>query len=79
MMNMIPGKLKNQLVSPFMLMHGTKPDIRSWFSLFSACYSHTTKDGDTKRSKNQANSMDSIAIGHLPTSNALLVYNPRNK
>ena len=52
MMNMIPGKLKNQIVSPSMLVHDTKPDIRSWFSLFSVCYFHTTKDGNIKHSKN---------------------------
>ena len=52
MMNMIPGKLRNQLGSLFMLMHGTKPDICSWFSIFSVCYFHTTKDGAISGSKN---------------------------
>ena len=62
-----------------MLVHGTKPDIWSWFPLFSVCYFHTTKDGNISRSKNQAKAMDGIAIGHSPTYNALLVYIPRNK
>ena len=67
MMNMIPGKLKDQLASPFMVVHGEKPDIRSWLSIFSVCYFHTTKDGKVTRSKNKSNAMDGIAIGRSPT------------
>ena len=78
-MNMIPGKYKNKLASPFMLVHGERPDQRTWLPIFSLCYFHHEKDGDVKRSKHQAHTMDGIAIGRSPTSNALLVYNPRNK
>ena len=79
MMNMIPGKYKTKLASPFMLVHGECPDQRTWIPIFSLCYFHHDKDGDTSRSKNQAHTMDGIVIGRSPTSNALLVYNPRNK
>ena len=79
MMIMIPGKLKTQLSSPFMLVHGTKSDIWSWFPLFSVCYFHTMEDGSISRFNNQANAMDSIAVGRSPTTNALLVYNTRKK
>ena len=79
MMNMIPGKYKTKLASPFMLVHGECPDQRTWIPIFSLCYFHHDKDGDTPRSKNQAHTMDGIVIGQSPTSNALLVYNPRNK
>jgi hypothetical protein len=37
------------------------------------------RNGDQKRSKHQAHTMDGIIIGRSPTSNALLVYNHRNK
>jgi hypothetical protein len=42
-------------------------------------YFHHKKDGDIQRYKHQAHMMDGIIIGRSPTSNALLVYNPRNK
>ena len=79
MMNMIPGKYKGKLASPFMLVYGVPPDERTWFPLFSLCYFHHDKDGTISRSTNQAQTMDGIAVGRSPTSNALLVYNPHNK
>jgi hypothetical protein len=79
MMNIIPGTAKQKLVSPFMLVHGRPPDTCSWVNLFSICYFHHTKDGHIKRSKNQSNSMDGVIVGRSSTSNALLVWNPRNK
>ncbi len=41
-------------------------------------YFHHEKDGDQSHSKHQAHTMDSAIIVRLPTSNTLLVYNPRN-
>ena len=79
MMNAIPGKIHGRLASPFLLVHGVGHDERTWVPLFSLCYFHHLKDGDLKRSKHQAHTMDGIVIGRSPTSNALLVYNPRNK
>ncbi len=79
MMNMIPGKYGSKLASPFMLAHGTRPDPRTWLPLFSLCYFHHEKDSDASRSKSQAHTMDGIVIGRSPTSNAILVYNPRNQ
>jgi hypothetical protein len=35
MMNMILGKYKSKLASPFMLIHGVCPDKRAWLPLFS--------------------------------------------
>jgi hypothetical protein len=78
MMNMIPGKYCGQLASPFMLVHGVRPDQRTWLPLFSLCYFHHEKDSDASRSKHQAHKLDGIVIGRSPTSNAILVYNPRN-
>ena len=79
MMNAIPGKVNDGLASPFLLVHGVGHDERTWIPLFSLCYFHHTKDGDQSRSKHQAHTMDGIIVGRSPTSNALLVYNPRTK
>ena len=79
MMNAIPGKYGGKLASPFLLVHGTGHDERTWFPLFSVCYFHHERDGDVPRSHCQSHTMDGIAIGRSPTSNALLVYNPRTK
>jgi hypothetical protein len=79
MMNMIPGKYSGKLTSPFMLVHGIHPGQRTWLSLFSLCYFHHEKDSDALHSKNQAHTMDGILISCSLTSNAILVYNPRNQ
>ena len=71
MMNMIPG--------PFMLVHGVRPYPRTWLPKFSLCYFHHEKDSDASRSKLQAHTLDRIIIGRSPTSNAILIYNPRNQ
>jgi hypothetical protein len=79
MMNAIPGKFGGKLASPFLLVHGSGHDERTWFPLFSVCYFHHVRDGDIPRSHCQSHTLDGIAIGRSPTSNALLVYNPRTK
>ena len=79
MMNAIPGKFGSKLASPFLLAHGVSHDECTWFSLFLVCYFHHVQDGDTSRSHTQSHTLDGIAIGRSPTSNALLVYNPRTK
>ena len=76
MINMIAGKLKGKLASPFMLVCGTQADCCMWPPLFTVCYFHHMKGGKIIRFWNQANSMDGIAVGHSPTPNVLLVYNP---
>ncbi len=73
MMNAIPGKFGGKLASPFLLVHGSGHDERTWFPLFLICYFHHEKDGNVPRSHCQSHTMDDIAIGHLPTSNAMLV------
>jgi hypothetical protein len=79
MMNMIPGKYNDKLASPFMLAHGVRPDPRTWLPIFSLCYFHHEKDSDASHSKNHAHTLDGIVIGQSSTSNALLIYNPRNQ
>ena len=79
MMNHIPAKYNDRLASPFMLVHGTLADSRTWLPLFSVCYFHTARDGGTSRSHSQAHTMDGIILGRDSNSNAAIVYNPRNK
>ncbi len=79
MMNAIPGKYDKKLASPFLLVHGVGHDKRTWTPLFSLCFFHHNKDRDVTRSKHMAHTMDGVIVGRSPTSNALLVYNPRNK
>jgi hypothetical protein len=79
MMNMIPSKYRDKLVSPFMLVHGKHPDTRTWLPLFLLCYFHHNKDSYASRSKHQAHTMDGIVVGWSSTSNAILVYNPCNQ
>ncbi len=38
MMNAIPGKFSGKLASPFLLVHGSGHDKRTWFPLFLICY-----------------------------------------
>ncbi len=78
-MNMIPGKYRYTLASPLMLVHGVRPDQRTWLPLFLICYFHHKKDNNAQRSKNQAHTLDGIVIGRSPTSNAILVYNHHNQ
>jgi hypothetical protein len=78
-MNMIPGQYNNKLASLFMLVHSVPPDPRTWLPIFSVCYFHHEKDSNASCSKAQAHTLDGIILGHLPTSNAILVYNPRNQ
>ncbi len=79
LMNAIPGKFSGRLASLVLLVHGVGQDKRTWIPLFSLCYFHHKHGSDIQCSKHQAHTMDGIVVGCSPTSNALLVYNPRNK
>jgi hypothetical protein len=79
MMNVIPGKIHGYLASPFLPVHGVGHNECTWVPIFSLCYFHHEKDGNKKRSKNQAHAIDGVIVGCSPTSNALFVYNPYNK
>jgi hypothetical protein len=78
MMNAIPRKIPGRLASCFLSVHGVGHDPCTWVPIFSLCYFHHKKDGDTLQSKHQAHTMDGIIVDSS-TSNALLVYNSRNK
>ncbi len=77
-MNTIPGKYKDHLASDFLLVQGVGHDEQTRTTLFLLCYFHHEEDGDETRSKHMADTMDGVIIGRSPTSNALMVFNPRN-
>ena len=83
MMNMIPGRWKKHLTSPFQLVHAQRPSPKTWFQPFCVGFwtqATTTVSGQTeKRSKSQSQSMAGIAIGRDKDSNAMLFYNPSTK
>ena len=79
MVNAIPISYQGQLASPFLLVHGVGHNERTWVPLFSLCFFHRERNGGVSCSHHQAHTMDRIVIGRSPSSNALLVYNPRNK
>jgi hypothetical protein len=79
MMNAIPGKHSGCLALLFLLVHSVGHNEHTWVPLFSLCFFQHKQDGNVQGSHHQAHAMDGIVIGCLPTSNALLVYNPCNK
>jgi len=79
MMNCIPGKINDELTTPFELIHHSPPDSRLWFPLFSVGYFHHTRDGSVERSSFQAQTMEGIAIGRSESSNAMVFFNPRTR
>jgi hypothetical protein len=79
MMNAIPGLISGHLALPFLLVHGVGHDEQTWIPLFSIRYFHHEKDSNQQWSQHQAHTMDGIVIERSTASNALLVYNPRNR
>ena len=76
MLNQVPGRLGRKLTSPFELVHGSKPDSKTWFELFSVGYFNHSSDGATSRSKCDAHTLDGIAVGRDDKSNSVVFYNP---
>ena len=76
MMNCIPGKVHDELTTPFELVHHVPPDSRTWFPLFCVGFFNHTRDGSTARSSFQAQTLEGIAVGRSTTSNAMIFYNP---
>jgi hypothetical protein len=77
MMNAIPGKFRDHLALPFLLVHDVGHDERTWIPLFSLCYFHHEKDSNDTRTKLMAHTMDGVIVQRSPTSNALIVFNPQ--
>lgn len=79
MLNQVPGRLGCKLTTPFELVHGKKPDARTWFELFSVGYFPVESKAGETASASQCQTMDGIAIGPDEQSNTILFYNPMTK
>ncbi|KAL7549847.1 hypothetical protein ACHAWF_013106, partial [Thalassiosira exigua] len=79
MINQVPGRLGRKLTTPFELVHGCKPDTKTWFELFSVGYFNHPQDGDQARSNVEDQSLDGIAVGRDEKSNTIVFYNPITK
>ena len=77
--NFLPVTANGVLTTPHELTHGTKPDLRNLFPLFSIAYIHRTRDGDTDRTRFAAQALRCIVIGSDPRSDGLLFYHPPTK
>jgi hypothetical protein len=64
--------------TPFQLAHGSKPDLRVLFKLFSLAAVRRERVGDTTLSKFEPQSTPMIAVGRCPNSDGLQFYNPVN-
>ncbi|KAL7481073.1 hypothetical protein ACHAW6_006752 [Cyclotella cf. meneghiniana] len=72
-------RLNDKLTSLFELVHGVKPDLSTWFELFSIGYfSYDFKKVESK-SKMQAQTLDGIAVGCNKQSNTVTFDNPTTK
>ena len=63
-------------ITPFELVHNSKPESKIWFELFSIGYFNHDTDNAKSRSKLQANTLDGIAVGRDYWSNSIIFYNP---
>jgi hypothetical protein len=80
MINQVPGRLGRTLTSPFELVHGVKPDSKTWFELFSVgFFKHTVTRGEGANTKTMEMSLDGIAVGRYRQTNTILFYNPLSK
>jgi hypothetical protein len=77
--NYFPYRLEDgTYTTPFELVHGSKPDLRVLFKLFSLAAVRRERVGDTTLSKFEPQSTPMIAVGRCPNSDGLQFNNPAN-
>ena len=76
MINQVPGRLGRKLTTPFELVHGAKPDSKTWFELFSIGYWKQKTDNKDSRSNTEDQALDGIAVGRDELTNTIIFYNP---
>jgi hypothetical protein len=77
--NYFPITLEDgSLITPFELVHATKPDLRNLFKPFSLAAVRRERIGNDTLGKFESQSLPMITLGKCPTSNGLLFYNPVN-
>ena len=79
MLNQIPGRCGHKLSTAFELVHGVKPDSKTWFQLFSVSYFNCQLDRAASCSKIKDHLLDGIAIGRDKQTNTITFYNPLTK
>ena len=79
MVNQVPGRLGRKLTTPFELVHGVKPDSKTWFELFSIGYWKQKNDNKESRSNTEDQALDGIAVGRDEQTNTIIFYNPLTK
>ena len=75
-LNQVPGRLGLKLMTPFELVHNSKPDSKKWFELFSIGYFSNDTHNAESRSKLQSHSLDGITVGRDDRYNSIIFYNP---
>lgn len=77
--NYFPMKFDNGTwITPLELAHGTKPDLRVLFRLFSLAAVQRERHGDNQINKFEPQSTPMIVIGRCPNSTGLQFFNPKN-
>ena len=76
MINQVPGRLGLKLITPFEIVHNTKPNYNTWFELFSIGYLNHETDNTESRYKLQEITLYVIAVGRDDKSNFIIFYNP---
>ena len=76
MLNQVPGRLGLTLTTPFELVHNSKPDLKTWFELFTIGYFNHDIDNTESRSKMKAHTLYGIIVGRDDRSNSIIFYNP---
>ncbi|KAL7459292.1 hypothetical protein ACHAWC_010958 [Mediolabrus comicus] len=78
MLNQTPGRLGRKITTPYELVHGVKPDSRTWFELFSiGFFAHDTDLATNEaRTTSQAQTIAGIAVGRDASTNTITFYNP---
>lgn len=78
MLNQTPGRLGRKLTTPYELVHGVKPDSRTWFELFSVgFFAHDTDLATNEaRTTSQAQTIAGIAVGRDASTNTITFYSP---
>ena len=77
--NIIKASHKKELISPYELVTGEKPDYRQLFPLFSVAYMKYAQEEKSAGRKWKTQTLKVITVGSCPVSDALLFYHPPSK
>ena len=75
-LNQVPVRLRLKLVTPFDLVHNTKPESKTWFEIFSIGYFNHTVNNIESSSKLKTHTPYGIAVDRDDKLNVIIFYNP---